>query len=203
MKNISRSIIAIIIACVYMISCKKSTSPPQLPPITQTGANTFGCKVNGQVWVPYYPCDQVGLGTVEMQYSIGSVYSTNALPIGVALQVGNFKDFKYGPSFFNVALIEANTYIYGIGNIADSLQISFDATTDPSGHSTEYRKYLGVGNSVFLLTKLDTVNKIFAGTFSFTLYSFYGTNNIKDSVVVSDGRFDLKIGSPYYKSCSN
>jgi hypothetical protein len=24
-----------------------------LPPITQEGANTFGCKVNGEVWLPY------------------------------------------------------------------------------------------------------------------------------------------------------
>ena len=38
-------------------SCNKNEipptdNPPQLPPETQTGANTFGCLVNGKVWLP-------------------------------------------------------------------------------------------------------------------------------------------------------
>ena len=34
-------------------SCKKSsTTEDQLPPETTTGAMTFGCKVNGKVFVP-------------------------------------------------------------------------------------------------------------------------------------------------------
>lgn len=33
--------------------CKKDkASEAQLPPVTQTGANTFGCLVNGKVFVP-------------------------------------------------------------------------------------------------------------------------------------------------------
>lgn len=30
----------------------KEPTAPQLPPETQTGANTFGCYVNGQLWLP-------------------------------------------------------------------------------------------------------------------------------------------------------
>jgi len=39
-------------------TCKKKDPPigtnaiAQLPPITTTGANTFGCLVNGEVWLP-------------------------------------------------------------------------------------------------------------------------------------------------------
>ena len=43
-----------IFACLILIatlaSCKKEVM--ELPPATQTGANTFGAKVNGSLWVP-------------------------------------------------------------------------------------------------------------------------------------------------------
>jgi hypothetical protein len=44
---------------ICMPACKKTKIDPvpvpaidQLPPITQTGANTFGCLINGNVWLP-------------------------------------------------------------------------------------------------------------------------------------------------------
>ena len=33
-------------------SCKKESNKDKLPPATQTGENTFGCLVNGKVFVP-------------------------------------------------------------------------------------------------------------------------------------------------------
>src|SRR5437773_8453594 len=33
-------------------SCRKQKNEEQLPPATQTGANTFGCLVDGKVWIP-------------------------------------------------------------------------------------------------------------------------------------------------------
>ncbi len=41
-------------ALLSLSQCKKNDLTPeeQLPPETQTGANTFGCLVNGQVWQP-------------------------------------------------------------------------------------------------------------------------------------------------------
>ncbi|MEO7801559.1 MAG: hypothetical protein ABIR81_06155 [Ginsengibacter sp.] len=47
----------VLIFCFFLItaSCKKNNTPTdedQLPPATQTGANTFGCLINGKVWLP-------------------------------------------------------------------------------------------------------------------------------------------------------
>ena len=52
-------------ASFILYACKKEKLEPTppfqpidytvLPPETQTGANTFGCKVNGEVWVPRVP----------------------------------------------------------------------------------------------------------------------------------------------------
>ena len=41
-------------ALLGLSQCKKNDPNPvdQLPPATQTGANTFGCLVNGQPWLP-------------------------------------------------------------------------------------------------------------------------------------------------------
>ncbi len=44
------------------LQCNKNKNGPdngnekeQLPPATQSGKGTFGCKVNGEVWVPEPP----------------------------------------------------------------------------------------------------------------------------------------------------
>jgi hypothetical protein len=37
-----------ILSLLFGTSCKKDNQCPQLPPITKTGANTFGCLVNGE-----------------------------------------------------------------------------------------------------------------------------------------------------------
>ena len=44
--------IALLLIIFTLINCTKSDDQDQLPPITQTGANTFGCKINGVVMIP-------------------------------------------------------------------------------------------------------------------------------------------------------
>jgi len=49
----------IILSTILAVSCQQEEiAPPELPPITQEGANTFGCLINGEVWLPYTPRDQ-------------------------------------------------------------------------------------------------------------------------------------------------
>jgi hypothetical protein len=49
-----RSTLLLLAALLGLSQCKKHDPDPldQLPPATQTGANTFGCLVNGQPWTP-------------------------------------------------------------------------------------------------------------------------------------------------------
>ncbi|HUZ58957.1 MAG TPA: hypothetical protein VMU83_09260, partial [Hanamia sp.] len=51
----------------FALAAKKNLPPNVLPPITQTGANTFGCKINGVVWVPYFQCSAFTSPCSEMQ----------------------------------------------------------------------------------------------------------------------------------------
>ena len=69
--------------------CKKNDPTPlaQLPPATQTGANTFGCLVNGQVWLPN---QNYGPSNVVL-YELGV-----NLPIGGNLNIGTYRDVQKG-----------------------------------------------------------------------------------------------------------
>ena len=56
---INISLFTVLFVCL-LFSCKKNSNKPfnpvdQLPAATQTGANTFGCLVNGQVVVIHQP----------------------------------------------------------------------------------------------------------------------------------------------------
>ncbi len=64
---------------------------------------------------------------------------------------------------------------------------SFIYTRDSIGYYPQYP--LSNASNAITLTKLDTVNQIISGTFYFTLYN--QNNPAFDSVVISDGRFDV------------
>ena len=171
---------------LFCTTCKKTSPAKVLPPITQTGASTFGCKINGQVWVPYYPCNDASWnGAVELAYSFNSANKNSVLPMSFGINAENFKD----KNSLHIGTIGT---LYGTGNIIDTLYIDFLA------NSGVYSNCIGCPESnshMFKITKLDTVAKIISGTFSFTLYGS------SDSIVITDGRFDLQIGQ--YSHCTN
>ena len=181
-------------------NCKKSVPTPisTLPPITHVGANTFGCKINGQVWVPYYPCVNV-VNVTELQYNITPIYNYSVLPLFLSLETG-----KFAPSESSEFLFQQNgslsDHIYSLGNIYDSLSINY--LGKPGNIYYNYSAQAGDTSSrYFQITKLDTVNKIISGVFAFTLYNGPPRSFGTDSIVVTDGRFDIKIG--HYIKCSN
>ncbi|HLX90848.1 MAG TPA: hypothetical protein VKR32_04160 [Puia sp.] len=186
---------------MILVTCSKSGTAPVLPPITQTGANTFGCKINGQVWVPNFPCYYASTGGTQLAYNISSVDSGSVLPIYFAILAGNFNGYKYGQSYFKIYCNNISgpvAYLRGLGNVADSLYLEFDATIDANG---DFLQYGPAGNSaVFQITKLDTVNGIVSGIFNFNVYAS-GINGGVDSLSITEGRFDLRIGQ--YDYCSN
>jgi hypothetical protein len=190
---------SILIGIFYVVcgnSCKKSTPSATLPPITEDGKNTFGCKVNGQVWVPYFRCFDLVAGATELSYNIQPIDSGSSLPLTFWLSAGNSTN---GESFFSFRQnYSLSDHIYGPGNIIDSLIINF--IPGPGPIYSNFQVYQVSSTPRFLqVSKLDTVNKIISGTFAFTLYTTVA--NILDSVVVSEGRFDLQIGG--YTRCSH
>jgi hypothetical protein len=160
-------------------SCKEdppTPAEPTLPPVTQTGENTFGCFVNGELWLPkgniqtpalngdYYQqyiqinANRVGQNPFSaIHLDFGTVTSDTSFIIHNYLDTTSLQYFYYNSSYLSQS-----------GPIQD-----FYAILPNSGQLT--------------LIKLDTVNRIMAGTFFFTAVDT--VNN--DTVMIEDGRFDI------------
>ncbi len=129
------------------MQCKKTsdtTKEEVLPAETQTGADTFGCLVNGVVWLPKGKFPYSGL-TATIQFnilSIGASKSNEAIGLGVrnVLDVGTY----------NLSLAE-NEAEY----IIDS-------------------KIFKRTEGILTITKFDKKNQIISGKFWFTAKSDAG-----------------------------
>lgn len=123
-----------------------------------------------------------------MTYSIQPVSASSRLPIRFNLNTGN----DAGNHTYFVFAHLGSSYIYGTGNVMDSLLITFLGGSDANGNPCDFQCYPGLGNNNFTITKLDIVANIISGTFDFKMYC-QGTNGQLDSMVVTEGRFDLRI----------
>ncbi|HVT84420.1 MAG TPA: hypothetical protein VHD35_04415 [Chitinophagaceae bacterium] len=210
MKKASYHIFLLLLALVSLqISCRKSSikSEPQLPPITQIGANTFGCKINGKVWVPHFACTAFGDPCGELEYTVTPQFNGSDTSLFISLVAGNDSG---GHAFFQIGPRHGGSLggssIKGIGNYADSIGVDF--YTDISDYylydslyrtvliNSYYTFYVTNLNPVFNITTIDATKGIVAGTFAFTLF----TQDLKDSLIITDGRFDIRFGN--YCRCS-
>jgi hypothetical protein len=196
------SLLAILILFTDLKCVKSNLSAPDtLPPITQQGLNTFGCLVNGKVWVPFYPCDLAGPDAVALSYDITPLYTYAALPILFSMMIGNASGDH---SYFNIRQnYSLSDHIYGPGNIIDSILISYVGSPGVIYYPYNYNYPGQAFPRYFQITKLDTVNKIVSGIFAFTLYAPVGAGRQfqLDSLVISQGRFDLQFGR--FLNCSH
>lgn len=166
---------------ICFTTCKKDDkgASATLPEATQEGKNTMGMKINGKVWTPYYACGFYSnpCGAVEFSY--------NQYPTTPYYFNGSFtRDINKDFTSLTITSLPGAT-ISTLGDKYDSLNVSFTNYSTPNVPWIDYTKsYKPKGN--FTVTKIDSINKILSGTFSFTLY---GSG---DSVVITDGRFDYK-----------
>ena len=159
------------ILCFSLTTCRKKQEAV-LPPETTIGAMSFGCKINGKVFVPKDGRGKPGL-YVQYVYLDGGWY--------LNIPAVNWKDRP----------LEA------VSLTTDSMQIS-ENQTFPIGNSkggfrafyAHLGKYVKLNNDEGEVTikKFDPVNRILSGTFFFT-----GTHeSTGEKVEVTEGRFDVR-----------
>jgi hypothetical protein len=174
---------------IAFVQCRKSKGPSKkLPPITAEGKNTFGCKINGEVWTAYYPCGPGRIACGEIFSDVYSLDPSKKLPIGFEISAAQEID---GFSFFSIRtkqIAGQQVPVNSTGNKIDDVEISFS----PSGGARYRMLYTDASRNRFDITKLDTVNKIIAGTFEAVLHY-----TPTDSVKITEGRFDLQ-----FKACT-
>jgi hypothetical protein len=180
MKNIKLLFATFSVMTIFTFSqCKKNkTEEPQLPPETTTGAMTFGCKVNGQVFLPK---DGNGRPGLFVQYvNLGNVpaggwhlnipaynYSTNK---GVSIETDSLLVVEGMTYEFNTTIGTANAFYRE--DILNGVNVYQKLATD-------------LGS--LTIKKHDQLQRILSGTFS-----FIGTDGSGVKINVTEGRFDIR-----------
>ncbi|MBX7206519.1 MAG: hypothetical protein K1X81_13930 [Bacteroidia bacterium] len=161
------------------LHCKKEHDEPKtelekLPPITMEGKQTFGWLANGKAII----------GDVSgflADYEGGKLsFGGKDIPVQSSLS-GNGIGFTTNPGVIN------STGMFKIPikrNIGDWTYFGAGLSFIPYTYSNQFTDH---GNATINIYRLDTINYYMAGTFAFTVYSQFG-----DSLVITDGRFDIK-----------
>ena len=187
MKIYKTLLLALIATTTIMAACKKENTQQnelaKLPTVTQTGANTFGCLVNGKAWVAQnQDCAFICDPSFKMYYD-------GAGGENLTLE-GFIKNTRQG--------------------IDQVLIISFDSTNFKSIHVYEkpldmaltFRDYkrsdscsyitsndsATISRGTIILSRYDLAKGIISGTFEFTV-SKPGC----ETIIVTNGRFDKQL----------
>jgi len=165
-------------ALLGLSQCKKTTPAPvdQLPPATQTGANTFGCLVNGQPWIP-----QGYDGTSNYSIYYDSGYRNGTLNIGVYKYVSGSSS-RNSIIIFSDSLKKVGSYPLTIPDHQEALFYGSKGQCEFRSSDKYYRR------GTLTITRLDLQVGVISGTFDFTLYK-PGCDTIK----VTQGRFDKRL----------
>jgi hypothetical protein len=192
-----KTTIALLLTTILITSCSnENTENPlnNLPPETQTGANTFGFIVNGQAFKPRDGMGNFGGSPPANAITFWGEPSGNQLYNEI--EAGNFKDGRPASRIIlhlhSLHQLGAGEYIWketnffkGVYGLMHNNVFSriYDA---PSNSFKWYGSYQNSGKVI--ITKYDFNNRIVSGTFSGKLRLQNGTEEIE----ITNGRFDLK-----------
>ena len=192
--------ILLFLTLLSLVGCSKDDPKPpepqaQLPPETQTGANTFGCNVNNQL---FYPRD--GRYGTFPSGSINKAIKVWGAPGGMQefneIEIINGVTRKPISSMI-IHLQGLNAMGIGIYNWNDTnFQSSIDGPMENylycsvyNYNSNTYENYGSYNNSGKVnITRYDLPNRIVSGTFSGTLRIQNGSQLLE----IHNGRFDIK-----------
>jgi hypothetical protein len=145
----------------------------QLPPITTTGENTFGCKVNGKVWVA-----KSNTSFPHMFFALDRVNNSQLILSGNLIRRPT-DDFTVNLTFsHDIGVVE---YTLGYNNDAAPSARYIDANKNKFWETDSLR-----GGGVTLL-RFDSVKQIISGTFYFDCINPETGEILK----ITEGRFDM------------
>ncbi|HEY6062310.1 MAG TPA: DUF6252 family protein [Chitinophagaceae bacterium] len=173
----------ILIGCfsiALLSSCKKDVS--ELPAATQTGANTFGAKVNGVFWTPQgfgaFPANDILEARMSGHDITINARNFSASPNETEFQLTIFNVTAPGVYLLNTDVTHPN----GAASYGYYVKRKFTPDNEWLTSST----YTGR----VTISRIDDVNMIVSGTFEFNALNIY---NAPEPITVTEGRFDVKI----------
>jgi len=174
MSQLKLLLLLVSFSCLSL-HCKKGEDEiNKLPPATSYGAGTFGCLINGKAWPLRTPS--------EAHYHDGILYISST----IVTFDGINPTVEEAMTLTTNKIHKPGQYFISYKNFSDDWCVIMDKTTAyDSGSQTnqEPENYF-----YYNITRLDSINHIVSGTFSFALFDAFGTSSAR----VSDGRFDIK-----------
>ena len=188
---------ALIFTILNLYSCSSNDSEeqgftPTLPAITQTGANTFGCYIDGKLLTPrdgapdlYGP--NKGMRTFAL--GTGPNYTYNEIYIddrksenGGLLRIHLIELHQNGEGTYTIN--ESNCQNGLDANVSININCRvYDATEQI------YKWYCSIENAGTLtISRYDYDNGIISGTFSCTMQN---KDNSNEQIEITQGRFDI------------
>jgi len=172
------SCLALISLLFFLEGCFLFPEPKEeLPPITQTGANTFGCYVNGKLWLP-----KGNAGSPNYSVNYDPTYLGGTLNISAYRYYGSGSTDEQNMTIYLDSLLAEGSYPLYTPKYGSAIFSDWNKCTYEDIPSFTYKE----GNIV--ITRLDFQQGIISGTFQFTI-----CQPNCDTIKVTQGRFDRKL----------
>ncbi|MGH2553990.1 MAG: DUF6252 family protein [Chitinophagaceae bacterium] len=174
-----KNILFISLLALSFISCKKNVD--ELPSASQSGANTFGAKVNGELWAPQgfgpFPANDILEARMSGHDIVINARNFSSSPTETEFQLTIYNVTAPGIYLFNTDVVHPN----GISSYGYYVKRKF----------TPLNEWLtsSIYTGRVTITRIDDVSRIVSGTFEFNAGSIYDS----DVLSVTEGRFDVKI----------
>ena len=176
-----KKLLVVCLPVFLLLACKKETT--ELPPATQTGANTFGAKVNGALWIPKgfgpFPANDI----LQVRFLANTDMYINAM------------DISSSPNETEFEILVKN--ITGPGTYQLNTTVSYPTSSANYGYYvkrtlTPVDEWItsATQTGTVTITKLDIPNHIVSGTFQFNLVNIYDPAR---TLSVTEGRFDIRL----------
>jgi hypothetical protein len=189
MKSLQTPILVLVVViCFCFASCTKHNSTPtptnpidQLPPATQTGANTFGCLVNGQAFLP----GNTGFAIAPIQANYEYLNGSYSLRVVGTYGVDN--DISSVGIFTDSLSVTPGDSIMFSSDTLYSQGLAYALTSN--ANNQYYHTKLPMYTGLLYISHLDSINQIVSGTFWFNAINQDGDTS--DTVSITNGRFDV------------
>ena len=186
---------AFLLFAITLSNCENNDPEEQLPPITQTGTNTFGAIVDNRIFTPADSFSTTpGNNTFKgLRVLVGENFKDTMGDDKWTILTGNF---KINPSIY------IYIYIPSLKNLSSNYIVNSSDGFEGSDllHPHIYchingsnNTYLSFENSGLLeFSRLDINNGVYSGTFTVKLKNKDDENDI---IEITNGRFDINLNT--------
>lgn len=189
LKTMKKAFLLLLITLLFgCIKDDDDGTNDSLPEITQEGKNTFGCTINGEIFIPKKEQGSIfdSSEVLEAKYYYEHYYTAE----GYTLNISSYNDFTRKGIYIFLSqgaeqLQENMTYDFQEYS-PNNINGRFTWINDPNTQNYQGEYYTQANSGELNIIKLDTVNKIISGTFWFDAIDYYG-----NPAEIRDGRFDL------------